>query len=185
MPGKETSGRALLGVARRFTCSPGHGAAGRTLRGSYTRLRVSRAGAVRPPGPAVQAISCVRRGHVHLSFLVAAVGGGSLGGGRWAVRLPWMIAAVFGVVNGGCNSSQVPLKGGPGKNFCTKFCGDFLCKLHSLGDCRGHISIGYQETRPHAVNIFRRRAAGWAARASDIRRLRVLLCSDGHKKCAP
>ena len=42
--------------------------------------------------------ACVRRGHVHLPFLVAAVGG-SLGGGRWAVRLPRMIAAIFCAVN--------------------------------------------------------------------------------------
>ena len=41
---------------RRFTCSPGRGAAGGTPRWSCTRQRVSRAGAVRPPGPAVQAI---------------------------------------------------------------------------------------------------------------------------------
>jgi hypothetical protein len=42
--------------------------------------------------------ACVRRGHVHLPFLVAVVGG-SLGGGRWAVRLPRMIAAIFCAVN--------------------------------------------------------------------------------------
>lgn len=42
--------------------------------------------------------ACVRRGHVHLPFLVAAVGG-SLGGGRWAVRLPRIIAAIFYAVN--------------------------------------------------------------------------------------
>lgn len=42
--------------------------------------------------------ACVRRGHVHLPFLVAVVGG-SLGGGRWAVRLARMIAAFFCAVN--------------------------------------------------------------------------------------
>lgn len=36
--------------------------------------------------------------HVHLPFLVAATGG-SLGGGRWAVRLARMIAAFFCAVN--------------------------------------------------------------------------------------
>ena len=41
---------------------------------------------------------------------------------------------------------------GPGNYFCTKICGDFLCRLHRLGDYRGHISIAYRETRPGAVN---------------------------------
>ena len=54
--------------------------------------------------------ACVRRGHVHLPFLVAVVGG-SLGGGRWAVRLPRMIAAIFCAVNRPKSLPTVPLKG--------------------------------------------------------------------------
>lgn len=52
----ESVGPCLGGVARRFTCSADRGAAGGTRQGLCTRWRVARAGAVRPPVPAVQAI---------------------------------------------------------------------------------------------------------------------------------
>ena len=54
--------------------------------------------------------ACVRRGHVHLRFLVAVVGG-SLGGGRWAVRLPRMIAAIFCAVNRPKSLPTAPFRG--------------------------------------------------------------------------
>ena len=54
--------------------------------------------------------ACVRRGHVHLPFLVAVVGG-SLGGGRWAVRLPRMIAAIFCAVNRPKSLPTAPFRG--------------------------------------------------------------------------
>ena len=77
----------------------------------------------------------VRRGHVHLPFLVAA-GGGSLGGGRWAVRLPRMIAAIFCAVNRPKSLPTAPPLGGLGIIFAQKSVAVFCA------DCTGWGAIG-------------------------------------------
>ena len=91
----------------------------------------------------------VGRGHVHLPFLVAV---GRRFAGRWpcGLRLPRMITAKFCAVNTPKTVPKFPFRGNCGNYFCTNFCGGFSCKMHSLGDYRGHIYPGYQDTRPGA-----------------------------------
>lgn len=95
-------GVPCYGDPRRFTCSAGLAGGGGTRQGLCTRWRVARAGAVRPPGPAVQAIrsrwawSCSpppsgRRGRAGLRRFAGRRPRG--------LRLPRMIAAIFRGVN--------------------------------------------------------------------------------------
>ena len=97
--GKRTSGRALLRGTRRFLLvQPLAELFAELLDGLALVSEYQEPEPFGLLGLLYKQFACVRRGHVHLPFLVAAVGG-SLGGGRWAVRLPRIIAAIFYAVN--------------------------------------------------------------------------------------
>ena len=139
-PGEGRGGRA----PGAFICrSTGHGDAGKTRQGLYTRWRVAKAGAARPPGSVAQAIrlrsawSC----SPPLSWSPWPCGLRRFAG-RWpcGLRLPRMIPAFFRAVNGAKNAPQFPRRGECGEIFLHKFSGGFSVQnaVHG-GIIGGHI----------------------------------------------